>query len=352
MKSAASDELIKLSLFVEMSKAISQTTNVKETLKEVMRQIGLIFAPQNWSLLLRDIKTGDLEFIICQGEKSECLRNTLIKKGEGIAGSIADNGEPLIIKNVYSDKRFAKRFDAVTGFKTQSIIGVPLKTDGDVYGVIELINRLDGESFSDFDLKVLTTIADFAAIAIEKSYYLDTVKKIAMKDDISGAFSRSYFEKSIKQEIERSKRYRNHLSIMIVDVDNFTEISEQHGRKAGEKVLRHLALLLQKHIRNVDKVFRLGYNEMVILMPDTGKNQAVEIKNRIGMNLFQAQSKKQTVPYNISYIVASNNKGDCTEIIDTLNAIPEANKAEKKAPPPDHPENMAENIKDLLNEMF
>jgi GAF domain-containing protein len=89
------------------------------------------------------------------GQHANELRGLRLPKGEGIAGWIAETGEPLIVEDVQKDHRFCAKVDEFTGFKTRSIIGVPLMSYDRVYGVIELINKLNDQCFTPFDLKIL-----------------------------------------------------------------------------------------------------------------------------------------------------------------------------------------------------
>ena len=99
-------------------------------------------------------------------------------------------GKPLVIKNVKNDKRFSPRVDKYTGFATKSIVAVPLKTDGKLFGVIELINKISGGNFSTQDLKTLSSIGEYAAIAIERSYFNQALSNLATKDPLTGVKNR------------------------------------------------------------------------------------------------------------------------------------------------------------------
>ena len=222
-------EYVQLSFFAEIGKAIASASTINETLKVVMGQIGDIFAPLNWSLLLRNPKTGELTFNVVIGSGVDKLQGVVIPKGRGIAGWIAENGQAIIIKDVANDKRFDSSMDQRVGFKTESIIGVPLKTRNRVFGVIELINKLDGKAFSPLELKTLITIADFTAIAIEKAYYYQALKKIALIDPLTGTNNRRNMIHFLEREIDRCHRMNTILSVLMMDIDKFKEINDNYG---------------------------------------------------------------------------------------------------------------------------
>lgn len=309
------NDLVHLSFFAEIGKAITSTTSINETLREVMNQIGNIFAPMYWSLLLRDSRTGELKFIVVIGSGVEKLKGKVLPRGRGIAGWIAERGQPAIIEDVSKDERFDPSMDQLTGFKTRSIIGVPLKTENKVFGVIELINKLNGESFTPLELKVLSTIADFTAIAIEKAYYLKALKKIAAVDPLTGTLNRRTMVKYLEREKDRCKRHGSKFSILMIDIDKFKQINDNYGHSAGDKVLKTLAEMLSNNVRKIDYIFRYGGDEFVILLPDTDKNAAEEIRRRILKEVDKYNSTQNEIIFSISVGMYTGCPEETSEII-------------------------------------
>ncbi len=306
-------DYVQLAFFAEIGKAITSATTINETLKSVMEQIGNVFAPQNWSLLLQNPKTGELTFKLAIGSGVDKILGMTIPKGRGIAGWIAETGQAIIIKDVANDKRFDATMDQLLGFKTESIIGVPLKTKDRVFGVIELINKLNGETFTPLELKTLITIADFTAIAIEKAYYLQALKRIALIDHLTGVHNRRSMMRFLDREIDRCNRLNTVLSVLMVDIDKFKEINDNFGHVAGDTVLRNLARILQQNLRKIDIICRYGGDEFVVLMPDTGGPQVDEIRQRI-IAAVRDNGDQTTVRYEVSIGVFSGRPQSVSEI--------------------------------------
>ena len=116
-----------------------------------MEKMAAYFEPDTWSLLMADEEKEELYFAIAVGDASEALKTVRLKMGEGIAGWVAKHGEPLVVPDVYSDPRFAKRIDEMTKWQTHSIICLPLKSKQRVLGVIQLIN-VDMKRFGDHEI--------------------------------------------------------------------------------------------------------------------------------------------------------------------------------------------------------
>lgn len=119
------------------------------------------------------------------------LENRRIPVNKGIAGWIVSTGRSIIMEDVSSDDRFDPSIDETTGFKTVSTIGVPLKTRNRVFGMIELINKLNGGTFSALALNILTTIVEFTAI--EKAYSFKALNRFATLDALTGVYNRRAF---------------------------------------------------------------------------------------------------------------------------------------------------------------
>lgn len=128
------------------------------------------------SLLLIDPETGELFFEVALGESKSKIKEVRLKAGQGIAGWVAQNGEPAIIHDVKSDPRFFKGADEKTDFVTRNIICVPVKTKEKIIGVLEAINKKEGK-FLVGDLEIFIALANQVAIAIENSNLYHELKE-------------------------------------------------------------------------------------------------------------------------------------------------------------------------------
>ena len=111
-----------LSIFHDVAKALTSSLDLDSILQTIMEKMAEYFQPDTWSLLMVDDQRNELYFAIAVGDAAEALKNVRLKVGEGIAGWVAKNGEQLIVPDVYTDPRFAKRIDEVTQWETRSII--------------------------------------------------------------------------------------------------------------------------------------------------------------------------------------------------------------------------------------
>src|SRR5712692_2626993 len=111
-----------LNIFHDVAKALTSSLNLDSVLQTIMEKMAEYFRPDTWSLLMVDEMTDELYFAIAVGDASDSLKSVRLKMGEGIAGWVAKHGEQLIVPDVYTDPRFAKRIDDMTKLRTHSMI--------------------------------------------------------------------------------------------------------------------------------------------------------------------------------------------------------------------------------------
>ncbi len=161
------DQLATLS---EVSMAISSTLDLDTTLQRIMDRAVEILHAEAGSLLLVDPNGKELSFEVVLGPTGADLLHQKTAIGKGIVGTVAQTGRPLIVNDVAADPRFDIGFDEATDFQTKDIICVPMVAhEGQVVGVIELVNKQDGTVFNDEDSSLLVSFAAQAAIAIENA---------------------------------------------------------------------------------------------------------------------------------------------------------------------------------------
>jgi len=270
-----------LRAFNELGKALTSTLDVGEVIERVMEQVSALLRPTNWSLLLADEADGSLVFEVAVGPGAEALKGLRLAPTEGIVGWVATSGEPLLVPDVAEDERFAARFDDQTRFTTRSIVAVPLRIRGRNLGVIELVNGVDKPSFAERDLRVLASIADFAAIALDNARNFKRVEELTVVDEHTGLFNVRHLHRVLAAEVERARRYGHPVSVIFFDLDRFKEVNDTHGHQAGSAILRECGELLLSTLRVADVAVRYGGDEFVCILPETSPDQALLCAERL-----------------------------------------------------------------------
>ena len=162
---------------LEATRAISSTLNLTELLDTVIRLGRDVVKSEAASFLLMDAATGELYFDVAVGEKGGALQHIRLKKGEGIAGWVAEHQKPAVVNDVANDPRWTQKGDKTSQFKTRSILAVPMQLNGRLIGVMEAINRADNQPFSETDVQLLETFAAQAAVAIENARLFESIRQ-------------------------------------------------------------------------------------------------------------------------------------------------------------------------------
>jgi two-component system cell cycle response regulator len=275
------NRIISIDLSSELGKPLAKARTVKEVLDIVMFHIGSIFEPVHWSLLLKDPKSGDLVFSVVAGANKEKLQGMRLPGGEGIVGHIMETGRPLVAEDVSKDMRLSNRTHMYDGFEPRSYMGTQLESENRVFGAIELINKINGEPFTPKDLNMLTSVSEYAAIAIERAYFNQTLQKMATTDSLTGLKNRYSLERVLCNRQEILNQYGPDASFMIIDIDKFKRINQVKGRQIGDRLLKHLASILKKAFRRTDDIFRYEGDKFIVLLSGTDREAATEAKERI-----------------------------------------------------------------------
>jgi diguanylate cyclase (GGDEF)-like protein len=270
-----------LAKFNEIGKALTSSLDLKEILNIVMDKISELLRPRNWSLLLLDVEKGELRFEIVVGEGSESLKALRLKLGEGVAGWVAREKTPVLIPDVTGDARFSRKGDAASMFTTRSIVCVPMVTRGRCLGVIELVNNVEDGCFGEEDLLVLTTLADYTAIAVENAIFFKKVEELTVTDDLTKLNNARFLHARLDYEMERAKRNKSDLSMIFLDLDYFKDVNDTYGHVRGSALLTEVARLILASIRKTDMACRYGGDEFIVLMPDTPKKSALQVAEKI-----------------------------------------------------------------------
>ncbi|MBD3271414.1 MAG: GAF domain-containing protein, partial [Elusimicrobia bacterium] len=209
-------------LFSAMS-LVNSSLKLDDVLDNLMSMAMRIIDAEGCSILLQNLENNTLSFVAASGGKHDEIRNVSLKKGEGIAGWVAEHNESLLIPDVRRDVRFSNRIDQYSGFETQSVLAVPLRIEDTVIGVAEAINKRGGGSFTFNDRRILDTFASTGAMAIQKArlyedlneLFISTVRSVADAIEAKDPYTRGHSE--------RIRRF----SLMIADKLNLDDKNKQ-----------------------------------------------------------------------------------------------------------------------------
>lgn len=162
----------------------------------------------------------------------------------------------------------------------RSFVGVPLIARDHVIGVISM-QSYQPDFYDEEQIRLLETIANQAAIAIENARIFKRMKQLAITDSLTGLYTRRHFTSLGQMELERAVRYGHPLAVLMVDIDFFKQVNDTRGHSVGDQVLQAVAATCRSELRQSDIIGRYGGEEFAIILPQTSPEGAYATAERI-----------------------------------------------------------------------
>jgi diguanylate cyclase (GGDEF)-like protein len=277
-----------LKVFHDVARALTSSLDLDSILNVIMQQMARFFEPESWSLLIVDEQQQNLYYAVAAGKSAGKPSSFRIPIGEGIAGWVAEHGETLIVpedllEHALKDPGAARAHAHHSDFETgpvHSAIAIPLRSRQKNLGVIELLNYRVS-NLSDYTMAFLNVLADYAAIAIENARAIERIQELTLIDDCTGLYNSRHLANVLDAELERSRRFQLPFSLVFMDLDYFKLVNDRSGHLVGSWLLGKVAQTIKQNIRGVDSAFRYGGDEFIVLLPQTGKDAAIEVTKRL-----------------------------------------------------------------------
>jgi putative nucleotidyltransferase with HDIG domain len=192
---SADDRLQRLSLLYEVGRQLASLVRLDELLSGIVVAAAEVMQARASSLMLVEPDGKHLTFEVAFGEKGPQLKGIRLPIDDtSIAGRVAGHGQPEIVNDVRENPFFSGAVDRTTEFVTRSILAVPVRGRGGVIGVVEVLNKISGETFSDDDVSLLTALAGSAAVASENAGLYEEARRRAaelaeMLDELQRTYS-------------------------------------------------------------------------------------------------------------------------------------------------------------------
>jgi two-component system cell cycle response regulator len=143
-------------------------------------------------------------------------------------------------------------------------------------------------------------------------HFNEQLEELSTTDALMGIFNRLFFQKRISYEFQRTQRYNKPLSLLIMDLDHFKQINDQHGHLFGDLILKQLATMLRQSVRQVDLLARYGGEEIVVICPETDTNGAMILAERIRSDVekhdFGDEKQKTKITVSLGFVEVPNAK--------------------------------------------
>lgn len=202
---------------------------------------------------------------------------------EGKSYPLADSPDGLLLNApgvLVLDLEIQPKHASLAGLEHSLLAGCALRAGGQVYGTLKVLYPAGAELDAD-QLTVLESAALLAASATRSHCLSIELHQLTVSDALTGLINQSYFLEMAGQELRRARRYDHAFSLLLLDIDNFRGVNETYGHSVGDEVLQGVSQIFRNNLRDVDILARYGGEEFVLLLPETGLNEALGVAGRL-----------------------------------------------------------------------
>ena len=261
-----------LAFLNNVSKTAISSQNADQMLSEIVSEIQKNFRLDHIGIGILDYATKEIE-IKAEAGTTATLLGRRVPLGASIVGRVARTNEMVLIQD---DPRDAGGLLA----SAKSVLCIPVAYGDSLLGVLNVESHRE-HAFEQQEVLILRTLADLLATALHNAFVFQKLEQQAITDGLTGIKTRRFFLESLQSEWKRAARSGRPFSCVLIDLDKFKEVNDSAGHLEGDLVLARVGRLLEQKCRQSNVVARYGGDEFVILMPETGLEQAQVLSERL-----------------------------------------------------------------------
>jgi diguanylate cyclase (GGDEF)-like protein len=277
------NQLKEIGRLYDVIKDLGSTLNAQEMLDLIKSFTDRMFDLPHFVIAILSADNKKYDIRVTSGCDETFLRGAEIETGSNqLFAVLAREKRPLLISPINQDSRFEK----LRHLSIESFLFIPFVIQDRVIGFLCSYSNqkyfLDQEKFSNFQV-----FFNQIAIGLQKSLLYEIVQKLSITDGLTKLYSHRHFKQRLEEELVLAGRYSSPLSLLILDIDHFKRYNDTYGHVAGDHVLMQVANILKEQADVTHLVARYGGEEMVLIAPETTKEKAVELAERIRTKIAQ-----------------------------------------------------------------
>jgi len=256
-----------------ISKTAISSQEPEAMMAEIVSEIQKNFRFDHIGIGILDYATKDIEIKAEAGTTEKALGRR-VPLGVGILGRVARTGEASLVQNTETGR--------LLGIlpESKSVLCVPIAYGETLLGVLNVESRREN-AFAPQEVLILRTLADLLATALHNAFIFQKMQQQSITDGLTGIKTRRFFNEALQSEWKRASRSGRPFSVVLIDLDKFKGVNDTMGHLEGDLVLARIGRILEQKSRSSNVVARYGGDEFVILMPETGVDQAQILSERL-----------------------------------------------------------------------
>jgi diguanylate cyclase (GGDEF)-like protein len=282
--------LVRLTALHRVAQSIGKSPNASRVFVELARELGAALprvyevSVSEWDRrrgVIRDIfefkpqqnrRVAVPGFEFALGPLPEL--HALLRAGRGSLVSLR-NGQDTSAAQVAYMKRFG----------WYSLLQAPLSAGGRTLGVIEIADIDETRPWDPHEIEFCETLASQAAVTLQQAQLFERIRHMADHDPLTGLANPRVFHRKAAAAERAARRHKTPLGVLVIDIDDFKRLNDEHGHAHGDRVLREAASIMRRHARAADTAGRLGGDELALLLPRTSAEDVSAIADRLARAL-------------------------------------------------------------------
>ncbi len=252
-------------------------------------------------------------------ENGELRPEFSVKPANGFALNLdnsLDEAEAIIVNRLNENENIKDNLmnlGILKGSTVKSLLVCPLIARNKSLGILAVESE-ENDSYSSYHIGVIKALAAYLAIAVENEKLFSNLSLIARTDSLTKLANRRRTFEEVAKEFDRYKRYKQPFAVIMADIDKFKMVNDKYGHGVGDTVLRNTAQIFEEGTRTVDLVGRIGGEEFLLLLRNTGITEAASMAERIrkkvaqrGLAKVEGKDIMITISFGVAQAMASDN---------------------------------------------
>ena len=261
----------------EIAQAMGGSISVSETMALIGSRLSTLVPFSSCALFVR----GDGDTLRCRyasGLGSQLLESAIMKEGLGLSGWVMRHGRPLV--NGVAVLELHAAAQAAVETELESALVCPLSVGDEVIGTIA-VYHVEAGCYTEDHRRVLEEISRQAAAVVQNALVFEQACDNAMRDTLTGLANTRALQSHVTRELDRARRAGSQFSLVLLDLDDFKGINDEHGHLSGDRALQEVANALRETTRPYDVCVRYGGDEFVVLLASNGRAEAEQQRRRL-----------------------------------------------------------------------
>jgi diguanylate cyclase (GGDEF)-like protein/putative nucleotidyltransferase with HDIG domain len=283
----------------EIAQTMGTSLGVADTMALICSKLTNLVPFSACALFLFDEESDTLRCRFATGVEADEIGTMMVHAGQGLAGWVARNRRPLV------NARPSAEFEAAGLSKStalESALVAPLVFSDRFIGTLAVYST-QADFYTDDHRRLLDRVSEQASAVIHNSIVFEQTQEDSLTDPLTGLPNTRFMFMHLSRELARAERLKTEVALLVMDLDNFKEINDNHGHHVGDRALREVATVLRSGIRPYDICVRYAGDEFIVVLPgcdaDEAERKRVELQRTVDEVLFEARPGRR-IPLAVS----------------------------------------------------